>query len=253
MNKVTAIVTDDELNARKALVSMIQFYCKDVEVKAEAANLSQALKAIETYHPDILFLDIQMPGGNGFDLVNKLKQPLPQIIFVTAHEQFAYKAIKLSALDYLLKPVSPRELIKAVEKAIENKAFNDQLQQKLEAFVTHQPQSSHEGKKIILNTSSEMFIVKIEQIIRCEAAENYSSVILMGGKSIFVSKPLKELDELLSPFGFSRIHQSHLVNLNHINRYEKRSGGYLELSNGEKVPLASRRKDYFLSLIQKFY
>lgn len=253
MDKITAIITDDEPNARMALSNMVQLYCKQVEVIAQTGNMTEALAAIDKLKPELLFLDIQMPGGSGFDLIKRLKKPAPQIIFVTAHEQFALKAFKMSALDYLLKPVSPKELVTAVEKAIESKTYKEQLSQKLETMVANHHTTNDGEKKIILNTTTEMFVIKTRQIIRCEADENYSRVFLSDGKSIFISRSLKELDELLSPFGFSRIHQSHLINLDHVCKFDKRTGGVIELSNGDKVPLAGRRKDYFFALLKKYF
>ncbi|MDA3943385.1 MAG: LytTR family DNA-binding domain-containing protein [Bacteroidetes bacterium] len=247
--KIKAILVDDEENARKALSNMLEYYCKEVEVIGQAANISAAHALIIDLEPDVVFLDIQMPGGSGFELLKKFRTIPFKVIFVTAFDQFALKAIKLSAIDYLLKPVSPRDLIKAVEKLGQRMEVEEHFDQQLETLEANmQPDKQH--KKIILNTSNNMYVLRIEDVIRCEADENYTRVINLDGKSIMVAKTLKDFDELLSAFGFCRIHQSHLINLNHVLTYEKGSGGMVLLSNKERIPVSSRRKEFFLSALQ---
>ncbi len=246
---IKALIVDDEENSREVMLNMLQYYCKDIEVIGQAENVSSAYQQIQSTKPDVVFLDIQMPGENGFDLLKKFK-PLPfRVIFVTAFDHFALRAIKLSAVDYLLKPVSPKELIRAVTKLEAQIEAEEHFESKLESLEDNLTEDK-DLKKIILNTSTTMHVIKISEVIRCEADENYTRVIREDGKAILVAKTLKEFDEMLSPFGFCRIHQSHLINLNHVITFEK-SNGMVILTTHEHVPVSSRRKEFFLSSLQQ--
>ncbi len=247
---IKALIVDDEENSRKALLNMLQYYCKDIEVIGQAENIANAYELINMHKPDVVFLDIQMPGGNGFELLKKFK-PIPfKVIFVTAFDHFALRAIKLSAVDYLLKPVSPKELIRAVSKLEKQMDVEDLFDKQMEALEDNM-QPERQEKKIILNTSTTMHVIKINEVIRCEADENYTHVIKEDGKAVLVAKTLKEFDEMLSPFGFCRIHQSHLVNLIHVLTFEK-SSGIVILTTKERIPVSSRRKEFFLSALQHY-
>ncbi|MBG0782488.1 MAG: response regulator transcription factor [Bacteroidales bacterium] len=247
---IKALIVDDEENSRKALLNMLQYYCKDIEVIGQAENIANAYELINMHKPDVVFLDIQMPGGNGFELLKKFK-PIPfKVIFVTAFDHFALRAIKLSAVDYLLKPVSPKELIRAVSKLEKQMDVEDLFDKQMEALEDNM-QPERQEKKIILNTSTTMHVIKINEVIRCEADENYTHVIKEDGKAVLVAKTLKEFDEMLSPFGFCRIHQSHLVNLSHVLTFEK-SSGIVILTTKERIPVSSRRKEFFLSALQHY-
>jgi two-component system LytT family response regulator len=247
---IKALIVDDEENSRKALLNMLQYYCKDIEVIGLAENIANAYELINMHKPDVVFLDIQMPGGNGFELLKKFK-PIPfKVIFVTAFDHFALRAIKLSAVDYLLKPVSPKELIRAVSKLEKQMDVEDLFDKQMEALEDNM-QPERQEKKIILNTSTTMHVIKINEVIRCEADENYTHVIKEDGKAVLVAKTLKEFDEMLSPFGFCRIHQSHLVNLSHVLTFEK-SSGIVILTTKERIPVSSRRKEFFLSALQHY-
>jgi two-component system LytT family response regulator len=246
---IKALVVDDEENSRKALLNMLQYYCKDIDVIGQAENITGAYEMINEYNPDVVFLDIQMPGGNGFELLKKFK-PIPfKVIFVTAYDHFALRAIKLSAVDYLLKPVSPKELIRSVGKLEKQMDVEDLFDKQIETLEDNM-QSDRQVKKIILNTSTTMHVIKINEVIRCEADENYTRVIKEDGKAVLVAKTLKDFDEMLSPFGFCRIHQSHLINLSHVITFEK-SVGIVILTTKERVPVSSRRKEFFLAALQR--
>jgi two-component system LytT family response regulator len=246
---IKALVVDDEENSRKALLNMLQYYWKDIDVIGQAENITGAYEMINEYNPDVVFLDIQMPGGNGFELLKKFK-PIPfKVIFVTAYDHFALRAIKLSAVDYLLKPVSPKELIRSVGKLEKQMDVEDLFDKQIETLEDNM-QSDRQVKKIILNTSTTMHVIKINEVIRCEADENYTRVIKEDGKAVLVAKTLKDFDEMLSPFGFCRIHQSHLINLSHVITFEK-SVGIVILTTKERVPVSSRRKEFFLAALQR--
>jgi two-component system LytT family response regulator len=248
MNKITAIIVDDEANARKALANMLEFYCPEVQLIGEAAAVQPALESIKQLQPQLVFLDIHMPGGSGFDLIKHYKSIPFKVIFVTAHEQFALQAIKLSAVDYLMKPVNPRELKAAMEKVIERIDLETPTQTQMNA-LNENIEAIQQEKKIILSTTSNIYVQRIRQIIRIEADENYAKVCTIEGSSIMVSKSLKEFEELLSPLGFCRVHQSHLLNLSKVVSYDK-SMGTAVMENGEKVPVAVRRREFFLEMLQ---
>lgn len=248
---IKALIVDDEQSARKALANMLEYYCKEIEVVGMAANITEAQSLIKELEPEVVFLDIQMPGGNGFDLLKKYRQIPFRVIFVTAYDQFALRALKLSAIDYLLKPLSPRDLIKAIEKLGQQMEVEERFDQQLNALEENM-QTEKQQKKIILNTSNNLHVLRVEDVIRCEADENYTRIIDLKGKAILVAKTLKEFDGMLSPLGFCRIHQSHLINLNHVLTYEKGTSGMVILSNKERIPVSSRRKEFFLSSLQKY-
>jgi len=246
---IRAIIIDDETLAKDTTRSLIGLYCPSVSIVAEAEDIRTAEEAIRVHKPDLVFLDISMPGGDGFELIRRYN-PLPfKVIFITAHHEHAVRAFRVSALDYLLKPVNPDELVAAVEKA-EALIGKDSLGQKLEAFIANMENISLDVKKIVLKTSDNIHVVNVSDIIRCEADRNYSSFFLTGKKPILVSNTLKEYEELLLPSRFFRPHQSHLVNLRHIERYEKKDGGCLVMKDGSTVPVSVRRKDELLALLQ---
>ncbi|MBZ0242650.1 MAG: LytTR family DNA-binding domain-containing protein [Bacteroidales bacterium] len=249
--RTKALIVDDEESARKALSNMLEYYCKEVEVVGMAANITEAQSLIKELEPGVVFLDIQMPGGNGFVLLKKYRQIPFKVIFVTAYDQFALRALKLSAIDYLLKPLSPRDLIKAIEKLGQRLEVEERFDQQLSAMEDNM-KAERQQQKIILNTSGSMYVLRVEDVIRCEADENYTRILDLKGKAILVAKTLKEFDEMLSPLGFCRIHQSHLINLDHVITYEKGAGGMVILSNKERIPVSGRRREFFLNSLRKY-
>jgi two-component system LytT family response regulator len=246
---IKAVIVDDEKRARETIRSLVELYCKNATIVAEAENIIQAEDAISQHHPDLIFLDISMPGGNGFELLKKYRALSFKVIFITAHNEFAVKAFRYSALDYLLKPINPDELIAAVDKA-EMLIEKENLNQRLEIFMSNMENKNTDVKKIVLKTSDSIHIINVNDIIRCEADRNYSSFFLTNKKTVLVSTTLKDYDELLSSFNFFRVHQSHLVNLNYIERYEKKEGGCLIMKDGSTVPVSVRKKEELLILLQ---
>jgi two-component system LytT family response regulator len=244
------IIIDDEKKARETIANIIKLYCKNAGVVAEADTIASGAAAIIRHKPDLVLLDIKMPDGSGFDLLKQLASIDFKLVFITAYEEFAIRAIKFSALDYILKPVHPDELVEAVNKAhtqIEKDTFNI----KLSAFISNFENDSRELKKMVLKTSQSIHVVTINEIIRCEADRNYTSFFINGGKKILVSNTLKEYDEMLSSVHFFRTHQSHLVNINFIERYDKKEGGLLIMKDKSEVPVSVRRKELLLSLLEK--
>jgi len=244
------IIVDDEPNARQVIRNILELYCNQVEIVGEAANVKQGLALIKDQKPDLLLLDIRMPDGTGFDLLNKARGLNFRFIIITAFEQFAIQAIKRSALDYIMKPINANELIEAIEKAVITEYRPEAESVKLDNYFYNLQREAHEHR-IVLNTLNSIHAVKIKDIIRCMADKNYTDVFLLNGKYLTLSKTLKEFEEILTEHGFFRTHQSHLINIRFIESYEKGLGGTVVMSDGSKVPVSSRRKELFLKLIQK--
>jgi two-component system LytT family response regulator len=246
MTKV--LIIDDENRTRDLISKMIQSFNLNLRVFSLGENVQTAIQAIEKVQPDIVFLDIQMPDGTGFDVLKSLKDKKFEVIFITAHEEYAITAIKFSALDYLLKPVDPEELRNATEKALKTIEIKEQESQ-FEALQNNILPNSK--KRLVLKTHESVFVVELEQIIRCEADKNYTTFFLTGGKKIVVSKTLKEYEILLSAYNFLRVQQSHLINLDFIERYDKANGGIVVMKDGAEVPLSHAKREQFFNLLDK--
>ena len=241
-----ALIIDDENRTRELIAKMIDSFGFDIQTYPIGENVQSGIKAIEELKPDIVFLDIQMPDGTGFDVLKSVKNKNFEVVFITAHEEFAIKAIKFSALDYLLKPIDPMELRAAVEKAI--KAVDDKKEEsQFEALQNNiQP---HQKKRLVLKTQESVYVIELDEIIRCEADRNYTSFFLVGGKKILVSKTLKEYEILLTGHNFLRVQQSHLINLDYVDRYDKGSGGSVVMKDGSEVPLSPAKRELFFKII----
>ena len=249
---IRVIIIDDEENSRETLRGKLDLFCPEVEVAAEAGSVKDGLEAISKETPDAVFLDIQLAGESGFDILEKIAQDeadQPEIIFVTAHNEFAIKAIKFSALDYLLKPIDPEELVKAVRKVEETKGLPKKATN-INVLVENIRQASDSPKKIVVPTSDGMHVIKLSDIIRLESSSNYTTFHLNNQKSLLASKTLKEFDNMLSGYNFQRIHKSHLVNMNYLKRYVQTDGGYLILEDGSKIPVANRKKEQLLNTLR---
>jgi two-component system LytT family response regulator len=242
-----AVIIDDENRTRDLIAKMINSFGLDILAIPAGENVQSGIQAIEELKPDIVFLDIQMPDGTGFDVLKSVKDKNFEVIFITAHEEFAIKAIKFSALDYLLKPIDPEELKAAVEKAI--KAVDDKKEEsQFEALQNNiQP---NQKKRLVLKTQESVYVVELHEIIRCEADRNYTSFFLSSGKKILVSKTLKEYETLLSTHNFLRVQQSHLVNLDYVDRYDKGNGGSVVMKDGSEVPLSPAKREVFFKIIE---
>ena len=249
--KIKTVIIEDEVNARKALENLLSFYCPEIVVAGEAASIEEGLKVIQKESPRLLLLDVHLPDGTGFDLIKKIKKKDFKIVFVTAHDQYALQAIKMSALDYLLKPVKPGELRKAitrVEKALEEE---EQISLQIDTAI-HNLEHTSNNKKIILNTNDKVFVLEVARIVHCEAQDNYSRIYIDGKDTILISKTLKELEEMLSAYGFFRIHQSHLLNLNYVETFEKKGSGRVRTKTGEVLPVSIRKKEGFFKALKTF-
>ncbi|MCH8318209.1 MAG: response regulator transcription factor [Bacteroidetes bacterium] len=258
-----AIIIDDEPDARKTLSNFLKKYCENVVIVAEADGVKSGLEILQAHDPDVLFLDIRMADGSGFDLLKKVQQAADltlsfEIIFTTAYDEFAIKAFKYSALDYLLKPIDPDELIQAVSKVKPAKMKGQtglpaeasaQAGKKLE--IATEVYSNQRFEKIALPNLEGLSLVNVNDIVRCEADGNYTNFHFLSGDKIVVPRTLKEYEELLPSSIFFRIHQSHLINLNYLKKYMKEYGGYVVMEDNAELEVARRKKDAFLQRIKK--
>lgn len=243
-----AVIIDDELRARNTTKKMVEMYCPNVAITGEAADISSAIEEIKKTQPDLLLLDVNLSDGTGFDILRQLGNHKLKVIFITGHQEHALNAIKFSALDFLLKPLIPEELVAAIDKAVEQISDED-LNLKIEAFINNTLPGK--DKKIILKTAENIYLQKVEDILYCESSNNYTTFFLTKNRKILVSKPIKDYETLLAEDGFFRVHNSYLINVKHIDRFEKKDGGFVILTDGHRVPVASRKKETLLNLLDK--
>lgn len=241
-----AIVIDDENRTRDLISKMINSFGLGIEAIPAGESVASGIKAIEEHHPDIVFLDIQMPDGTGFDLLKAIPNKDFEVIFITAHEEFAIKAIKFSALDYILKPVDSDELRRAVERALESIGTKKEESQYDALQLNIQP---NQKRRLVLKTQESVHVIELDNIIRCEADRNYTSFYLTGGKKILVSKTLKDYETLLAGHNFLRVQQSHLINLDFVARYDKGNGGSVVMKDDSEVPLSPAKRDVFFKIL----
>lgn len=239
---IKAIIIDDEQEGRNTLVNMLGSFCKNVQIVGMAEDVKSGLMAIEKEKPELVFLDIHMPDGNGFDLLEQIPEINFKVIFVTAFDQYALKAIKFSALDYILKPAEPQQLIDAVDKLKKQPSDFGMISKQISTLF----RNKNGFERITLPTFEGLRFIVLKDIIRCEADNNYTNFFLSSGEKVLVTRTLKEYDETLSGLDFIRVHQSHLVNSKYIDRYIKGDGGTIIMTDGSHVEVSRRRKDDFL-------
>lgn len=250
MQSITTFIIDDEFQSRNFLHTMLQQYFPKIIVLGEASTVEEGLKGINEHKPNIVFLDIQLKEATGFDLLNRLPKIDFALIFVTAYNQYAIKAFRFNAIDYLLKPIIPEELVEAVNKVKEriaspktdSKKLVDQLYKDIQ-----DPKKVHD--KIAISTAEGFNIIPITEIIYCHAISNYTRFYLTDGKFILSSYTLKQYDELLTTQFFFRAHRSYLINMAHVKMYKKGDGGEIVMSNGDEIELSRTHKAEFLQLL----
>jgi len=245
---ITATIVDDEPYSCEALVTLLERHCPDVKVLDICYSAASALQSINEQKPQILFLDIEMPHMNGFELLEKLPEIDFELIFTTSYDQYAIKAIRFSALDYLLKPIDWEELKKAVQKAINS--TKHPLPQQIEILLQKLNHPTIAVNKIAIPTMEGLQMVLVETIINCESDRNYTILFLKNKQKIIASRSLKEIEEMLEDYSFARVHHSHLVNLNEVEKYIKGEGGYLLMSDGKTVDVSRSRKEILLKKLQ---
>ncbi|MGV3632122.1 MAG: LytR/AlgR family response regulator transcription factor [Bacteroidota bacterium] len=240
------VIIDDEKNNSELVSNLLAMFCKEVEVLAIADSVQSGYQAIINNKPDLVFLDIQMPDGTGFDLLQCFDNYDFKVIFITAHQEYAIEAFKICAIDYILKPLSPPLLISAVKKA-EQAISSTELNQKIKNLLSNVSEGGQE-KKIVLKTMERIYSVGIQEIIRFESEGSYTTVFLKDGKKIVVSRLIKEFDEMLSSDNFTRVHQSHLINMDYLFCFEK-TDNQIVMKDNSLIPVSSRKKEHVLSLI----
>lgn len=244
---LTAVIIDDEKHSRETLKNLLDEFCKDVQVVATEGTVEGGVKIISEVKPDVVFLDIELQSGTGFDILTQLSEINFEVIFTTAFDQYAIKAVKFSSLDYLLKPIDLEELQLAIEKAkkVKNKeTYSNQLKTLIQNI--QQPKLS----KICLATSDGFEFVNTSHIYYCQAEGSYTCFILNNGRKLLVSKNLKEYETLLSDQNFMRVHNSFLINLHEVKKYVKADGGYIVMNNDAIVSISRNKKDLFLEIMQ---
>jgi len=244
---IKAIIIDDEKQSRSALMGLIDRYCPEVFVIAQAEGCKDGIDKVKMYNPDVVFLDIQMPDGSGFNFLEAFEEFNFEVIFATAHDQYAIKAIKYSALDYLLKPINPDDLKAAILRYTEKKD-KGQIGNNIKVLLNN-IKPGNDVKKIILSTAEGIHILSTDEIIRCESDDYYTKFFLTDGKTILISKTLKQNEAMLSDFDFIRPHKSHLVNIKYIKSYLKVDGGYILMIDGCKIPVSRRKRESIISIL----
>lgn len=239
---------DDESPMRDNMKALLHKHMPEAEVIGEAEGVVEGLELLATINPEVLFLDVEMKDGTGFDLISRYGNPNFQIVFVTGHDKYAIKAFKYSAIDYLLKPVDPAELKRAVEKVAETAA--SEQKQRINNFLENNKKEV-EDRNIVLKDAESIYLVAIKEIVRCQSDNNYTIFYLEDGRKLMVSRTLKEYERLFDDQHFFRVHQSHLINLDFFSRYEKRDGGIVFMKEGSKIPVASRKKDALLETLDR--
>lgn len=240
-----ALIVDDEPKAQINLFNLVKEYTKDVEVVATVGTLNDAVEAIQKFQPDLVFLDVEMDGENGFDLFKMIDHLEFDVIFVTAHDEYAVDAFKVSALDYLLKPIDIGELEEAVEKVKrKNSSVNEE---QLDVMFQELSGNRSEVSKLVIPTLDSLVFINVKDILRCEATDNYTECHFREGKPILASKSIKYFEELLPSKLFYRVHRSHLINVDCIKEFVKGDGGYLIMEDASSIPVSRRKRNAFLA------
>ncbi|HET7119101.1 MAG TPA: LytTR family DNA-binding domain-containing protein [Hanamia sp.] len=247
MEPLKAILVDDELPSLQNLQQKLGEFCPDISVVAMARKPEEAIQLIEHHQPDVIFLDIEMPRMNGFKMLEEIKEKNFDIVFITAYNHYAIDAIRISAFDYLVKPVAIKDLQNSVNRLINN--HRHQMPEKIDVLRHNLSNSRTQNDKITIVTNEGVDFYEINQIIRIESSSNYSKIHFKDGKVLLVTKLLKDFEEILTPYRFYRIHNSHLINLSYIKKYLRGDGGQVIMQNDEIIDVARRKKEEFLKLI----
>lgn len=242
------IIIDDESRARSALKQEIELNCPEIELVGEADSIASALALIRDAEPELIFLDIQLRDGLGFTVLDRTGTDAFSIVFTTAYSEYALKAFKTNAADYLLKSIDSDELKQAVHKVLQ---IRNQRQLTAGILPTSEALNQKQQKKIILQSSDGVHILLIADILRCNSYGNYTFVFLKDGAKILVPRMLKEIEENLAGLGFERVHHSHLINLDHVRSFRNKEGGVAVMSDGSEVPVSMRKKSAFLEQLNR--
>jgi two-component system LytT family response regulator len=254
MSEIKAIIVDDEQHCIEALHTMLLKKCPEVTVVGSVNSVKDAKDMISELQPDVVFLDVEMPHQNGFELLKLFDKINFDVIFTTAYEQYALKAIKFNALDYLLKPFSVKELQDAIQKCVSRRSAQaiESQHSPIEVFLQNMKTLHQTHKKIALPTINGLVFMPVQNIVRCESTGNYTRIFFTDKKNLMVSRPLKEFEELLTDVDFFRVHNSHLINLQQMQSYIQGEGGFALMSDGTQVEVSRRRKADFLKKAMQF-
>jgi two-component system, LytTR family, response regulator len=242
----TAIIVEDMPQAMQLLESDLTHHCKDIEIIGKASSIVTAAKLLQKQEPDILFLDISLADGNGFDLLEIFPKLTSKVIFITASDEHAIKAFRFSAIDYLLKPIDVSLLVEAVDKV---KVLKSNLRKSMDLLKETIKSPNKLPTKITLSTQDKISIYAIADIIRCESDGNNTRFFLSNNEKLYVTKTLKNFDDMLQEHNFIRVHQSHLINLDYLLEFSKKEGGFLKMKNGDEVPVSSRKKSEIMEIL----
>jgi len=249
LNMLRTIIIDDEAHIRQMLERTVNQFCPNIKLVGMADGVKTGMEVIRKHKPDLLLLDIELKDGTGFDLLKNLQPVNFKVIFITAYNQYAVKAFRFSAIDYLLKPIDPEELQEAVQKA--EKLMQQDFNTQLDFLEENMEKGDKADKKIIFRTQDNIYLVRVSDINYCGSDGGYTTIHLVNGNQIVVSTGLKDYEDLLREFGFYRIHKSYLINMRHISRFEKAEGGYIILQNEAKIPVATRKREELLELFNR--
>ncbi len=242
---IKTLIIEDEQKSREMLVAMLEKNCEFLQVIGSAKNVKEGVELIKIHKPDLVFLDISMPDGSGFDLLEQVQGHKFELIFATASDQHAIRAIKYSACDYLLKPIDIEELKLAVDKVVQKKNAIPNMEN-LNFLIQQLKRADDNFQKITLPTGNAFEVVNIKDIIRCEADGSYTTFFLADKRKLLVSFGLKHYEDLLPQSDFIRIHHHHLINMNHVLRFLKEDGGYAVMTDNSKLEISRRKKDAFM-------
>ncbi len=243
------LLIDDEANQRNAVKQLLRSFCPLVQSIEEASGVKSGLQGIRDVQPDLVFLDVEMGDGTGFDLMREIRNPDFQVVFITAHNKYAITAFQYSAIDYLLKPVDPAELKRAVDRAAVH-VKNSSLQEQLQVLMQQLSGIHNQDRKIVLKDIDNTYFIKVSDVLYCEAAGSYTRFYFTNQQPILVSRNLKEYEEVLEGLGFLRTHHSFLVNPEKIKLFDKTDGGMLMLEGGQSVPVSQRKKDFVMQVLE---
>ena len=250
---IKAILIDDDQNLREGMKGLLERFAPNIKLIGEADSVSTGIEVMDTMKPQVVFLDIQLNDGTGFDILEQLAAKngaiKSNIVFITAHEQYAIKAFRFSALDFLLKPVDPEELQKVIVK-IESVLEKTNDYAHIDLLLENIRKKVDNFKRIALSTSEGIHLFDISDIIRCESEDNYTKFYIKNSKPVMISKTLKEYEELLTEHGFERIHQSHLINLNYLKSYIKKDGGYVIMADESHLPISQRKRERLQEILK---
>ncbi|HMI07908.1 MAG TPA: LytTR family DNA-binding domain-containing protein [Flavobacterium sp.] len=246
---ITALLVDDDKHLRTGLKALLDRYTDDIVIVGEAESVKTGIIAIEKLRPQVIFLDIHLSDGTGFDILEKIGKINAHIVFITAHEEYAVKAFRFSALDFLLKPVDFEELQHTIAK-IKDATGKTNSFEHIDLLLENIRKKVDNYKRIALSTSDGIHLFDVSDIIRCEAKVNYTQFFIKNHKPVLISRTLKEYEELLTEHGFERIHQSHLINLSYLKSYIKNDGGYVVMADNTNIPIAQSKKEKLQELIK---